>query len=34
MYTKNVAGLVKSYPRKSINNLNADYHAKPQHTVL
>ena len=31
---KIAAGLVRSYPRQIINNLNADYHAKPHHAAL
>ena len=34
MYTKSAAGLVKSYPRKIVNNLNADYLVKPHHAAL
>ena len=31
MYIEIAAGLVKSYPRKIIYNLNADYHLKPHY---
>ena len=36
MYIKIEAGLIKSYPppRKNINNLNADYHVKPDQAAL
>ena len=34
MYIKIAAGLVRSYPQKIINNLNADYHVKPHHAAL